>query len=57
LAGNTATDRTATGIDYLRILDDARGDHLAQQINYAALFPDPDAHDDPGQGSEGRTQP
>jgi hypothetical protein len=27
-----------TGIDYLRVLDNARGKHLAQQINYAALY-------------------
>jgi putative transposase len=27
-----------TGIDYLRALDNARGKHLAQQINYAALY-------------------
>jgi putative transposase len=35
-----------TGIDYLRALDNARGRHLAQQINYAALYdhdqPEPD---------------
>lgn len=39
-----------TGIDYLRVLDDARGKHLAQQINYAALY-------EHGQPQPGQPQP
>jgi putative transposase len=48
-----AAEQTATGIDYLRILDDTRGRRLARQINYSALLPtdrqDDNQHQVPGQ--------
>ena len=36
-------EREVTGIDYLRLLDDAHGHQLQGQINYAALLQDGDA--------------
>jgi putative transposase len=38
-----------TGIDYLRVLDNARGKHLAQQINYAALYEHDQQSEQPGE--------
>ena len=35
-----------TGIDYLRLVDDAHHQHLATQINYSALTADADAQPD-----------
>jgi|SRR5271166_4570312 len=40
-----------TGIDYLKILDDAHGQDLQAQINYAALIDD--AHDSGNPGTDG----
>jgi putative transposase len=38
-----------TGIDYLRALDEVRGKHLQQQINYAALYDHDAQHPEPGE--------
>jgi len=42
-----------TGIDYLKILDDAHGQDLQAQINYAALIDDAQDDGNPGTGDAG----
>jgi putative transposase len=46
---------TATGIDYLRLLDEAHGRQLAGQINYAALL-QPDQGGEPAGPATGDEQ-
>ena len=50
--GEQRAEPEPTGIDYLKILDDAHGQDLQSQINYAALIQDQDRDPDTAAGEQ-----